>query len=185
MKEIGTKIIETKRLILRRIEENDYLQAYENWTGDKLVERYVTWDTHENAECTREYFSSKVDKYEDKLFFDWVVELKENSQVIGEIEARPSKQDDLVEIGYCYGSRFWNRGYASEALKAVVDYMFTEVKVRKVLTRHMGMNPASGMVMKKAGMKIDAVLKGYVIDKKTGKPDDFHMYSIDYEEWKS
>ena len=46
---------------------------------------------------------------------------------IGEIEAvKVSEAHDLVEMGDCYGSRFWNKGYATEALKAFMKYMFNE-----------------------------------------------------------
>ncbi len=185
MKGLGTKKLETKRLILRRIEEKDYIKSYLNWTSDPLVTKYVTWNTHENEEVTREYFQSKVNKYRNDYYFDWLVVVKDSGEIIGEIEARAAKDHNLVEIGYCYGSRFWGKGYGTEALKAVINYMFKEVEVRKILARHISTNPASGKVMEKAGMKLDGILKGYVVDKNTNSPEDFHMYSIDYEDWKN
>ena len=144
---------------------------YKNWASDPLVCRYLTWDIHESIEATEKYVESKLDRYEKGDYcFDWVVELKSTHEPIGDIEAvNVSKKDNLVEMGDCYGSSYWNKGYATEALKAFIDYMFSEVEVDKVIACHISTNPASGRVMEKAGMHLDASLKGYFIDKNTGK----------------
>lgn len=42
MKNLGTKTLETERLILRKINENDYKSAFENWCNSDKVEKYVT-----------------------------------------------------------------------------------------------------------------------------------------------
>lgn len=111
-----------------------------------------------------------------------MVELKSTHEPIVDIEAvNVSKKDNLVEMGDCYGSSYWNKGYATEALKAFIDYMFSEVEVDKVIACHISTNPASGRVMEKAGMHLDASLKGYFIDKNTGKRAHKVCYSIDRE----
>ncbi|NLL91643.1 MAG: GNAT family N-acetyltransferase [Ruminococcaceae bacterium] len=180
MKGIGTKEIETERLIMRRMSIDDAEMIYKNWTSDPLTARYVTWDKHENLVTTKEYVAFKAVNYDDNFFFDWVVELKETGELIGEIDAvGGSIKDKTVEVGYCYGSRFWNKGYASEALTAFIKYMFEEVGAEKVFAKHISTNPASGRVMQKAGMSYDATLKGYVIDKNTGRREDLFCYSID------
>lgn len=177
---IGTQTIETERLILRRISVNDAPFIYYNWTSDPLVTRYLTWDIHENLEVSKQYAMYKEDKYKNEYCFDWIVVLKEINEPIGEIEAvKVLKKDGLVEIGYCYGSKYWNNGYATEAAKAFIDYMFNKVKVDKIVACHISTNPASGRVMVKAGMHYDSTLTGYRIDKNTGEREDLLYYSID------
>lgn len=49
---IGTKTLETDRLILRKITMNDAESMY-NWANDENVIRYLTWQPHENIDVTK------------------------------------------------------------------------------------------------------------------------------------
>ena len=181
MKGIGTKRIETKRLLLRKMTPEDARHMYEGWTSDALVARFTSWDKHESIEITEQYVKYKVARYDlNNYCFDWIVSLKKTGEIIGEIEAVDlSIQDRLVIVGYCYGSKYWNKGYATEALKAFINYMFNRVDADKVLACHVSLNPASGKVMKKAGMNLDGVLRGHKVDKYTKERCDLLWYSID------
>ncbi len=175
---VGTRTIETKRLILRKLEISDLEQVYNNWCSDPKVSKYVTWDMHKNIEQTKEYINFKLGLYEKDYRFDWVVVIKETNEVIGEIDAvKQSLNYNLVELGYCYGSKYWNNGYATEALSAVIKYLKEVALVEKVTACHISTNPASGRVMQKAGMKYDATLKEYVVDKNTKERADLVYYS--------
>lgn len=181
MKGIGTQTIETRRLILRKMELTDAEYIFKNWTSDPLVSRYVSWDKHETLEQTKKYVEYKVNRYIGHDYcFDWVVVLKETNEPIGEIEAvNVSLAHNLVEMGDCYGSKFWNNGYGTEALIAFIDYMLNEVQVDKIIACHESVNPASGRIMEKAGMHYDATLPKYFVDKNTGIRCDKVCYSID------
>lgn len=175
---VGTRTIETKRLILRKLEISDLEQVYNNWCSDPKVSKYVTWDMHKNIEQTKEYINFKLDLYKKDYRFDWVVVIKETNEVIGEIDAvKQSLNYNLVELGYCYGSKYWNNGYATEALSAVIKYLKEVALVEKVTACHISTNPASGRVMQKAGMNYDATLKEYVVDKNTKERADLVYYS--------
>ena len=175
---VGTRTIETERLILRKLEISDLEQVYNNWCSDPKVSKYVTWDMHENIEQTKEYIKFKLGLYEKDYRFDWVVVIKETNEVIGEIDAvKQSLNYNLVELGYCYGSKYWNNGYATEALSAVIKYLKEVALVEKVTACHISTNPASGRVMQKAGMNYDATLKEYVVDKNTKERADLVYYS--------
>ena len=175
---VGTRTIETERLILRKLEISDLEQVYNNWCSDPKVSKYVTWDMHKNIEQTKEYINFKLDLYKKDYRFDWVVVIKETNEVIGEIDAvKQSLNYNLVELGYCYGSKYWNNGYATEALSAVIKYLKEVALVEKVTACHISTNPASGRVMQKAGMKYDATLKEYVVDKNTKERADLVYYS--------
>lgn len=175
---VGTRTIETKRLILRKLDISDLEQVYNNWCSDPKVTKYVTWDMHKNIEQTKEYINFKLGLYEKDYRFDWVVVIKETNEVIGEIDAvKQSLNYNLVELGYCYGSKYWNNGYATEALSAVIKYLKEVALVEKVTACHISTNPASGRVMQKAGMNYDATLKEYVVDKNTKERADLVYYS--------
>ena len=62
------------------------------------------------------------------------------------------EDDSSCEIGYVLGKDYWGRGMMTEALKAVLDFCFTQAGFQKVRARYASLNPASGRVMEKAGM---------------------------------
>ena len=98
--------------------------------------------------------------------------LKENpEQVIGDIRIVEMHEEDLsCEIGYVLGKNYWGRGLMTEALKAVLDFCFTQAGFQKVKARYASLNLASGRVMEKAGMFYLKTVangverKGYIAD---------------------
>lgn len=184
MKLIGTKTLETDRLILRKIKLADYKEAYSNWCNNDNVSKYVVWNTHKNEEETKELFEIWVEDYKNLDTFRWIVELKETKELIGTIDVVNKKniKYDSCEIGYCYGEKYWNRGYATEALKRVIKFLFEEVDAYIVFAEHLSNNPASGKVMEKSGMKFDGKLRQRFLDK-DGIRNDLLCYSITKEEY--
>lgn len=165
-KDLGTKTLITDRLILRKLNENDYKQAYKNWCSDVKVIKYVMWEVHKNELETKKLYSDWIENYKDLCYFKWIVELKDKKELIGMIDVVKLKEkDSRAEIGYCYGSKYWGCGYATEALKAVIDYLLNEVELDFLVAGFEVSNPASGRVMEKAGMKCAGYLPRWIINK--------------------
>jgi len=178
MLNVGTQTLETERLILRKFELSDAELVYKNWTSDPLVTKHLSWDVHKSLDDTIKYVNYICELYNKEYCFDWIVVLKETNEPIGEISSvKTSKKHSLIELGYCYGSKYWNKGYATEVLQIVIKYLRETAKVEKITACHLSINPASGKVMKKAGMIYDATLKEYRIDKNTNKRVDLVYYS--------
>lgn len=184
MKLIGTKTLETDRLILRKIKLADYKEAYSNWCNNDNVSKYVVWNTHKNEGETRELFEIWVEDYKNLDTFRWIVELKDTKELIGTIDVVNKKflKYDSCEIGYCYGEKYWNKGYATEALKRVIKFLFEEVDAYIVFADHLSNNPGSGKVMEKSGMKFDGKLRQRFLDK-DGIRNDLLCYSITKDEY--
>ena len=163
---------------LRRIKVSDADTAFNNWTSDPKTARYVTWDVHENVDVTKELFTLWEKEYELPHKYRWVVYVKDLDTIIGTIDVvHQSNKQKTCEIGYCYGSKFWGKGYGTEALTKVLDFLFKEVGFDLVEARHLVDNPASGRVMEKSGMKYEATLKSRFIDKETNERTDIKVYS--------
>lgn len=89
------------------MQKKDAELIYKNWTSDKNVSKYVTWDTHKSVKDTKKYVHYKLERYKNPYVFDWVVVLKETGEPIGEIDAvKVSTADRRVEMGDCFGSKF-------------------------------------------------------------------------------
>ena len=183
MKFLGSKTIKTDRLIIRKIRIDDAYKAYENWCSNDEVVRYVLWEKHKNIETTIDLYSKWIDDYNNKKTFRWIVELKSNHDLIGTIDVSSKFITyGSCEIGYCFGSKFWNQGYATEALTAVIRFLFIECEAELIYADHMKNNPASGKVMQKSGLTYEATLKSRVIDK-YGIRNDLVVYSITRDEY--
>ena len=78
---------------------------------------------------------------------------------------------------YWYGSKYWNKSYASEVLRRVIEYLLTEQDFYLVEANHRSSNPASGRVMEKAGMKYDGILRERRINSDGTRADTIY-YSI-------
>lgn len=146
----GTKTIQTNRLLLRPFIADDAQQMYENWASDPEVTRFLTWQPHKSAEETRELLESWVKNYDNPAYYNWVMTL--DGICIGNVSiVRMSDCSEVMEFGYCMGSRWWKMGLMSEAVSAVTDYLFTEVGANRLVIRHVVANPASGRVARKCG----------------------------------
>ena len=160
MQHQGTKTIETKRLILRRFTMEDAPAMYRNWASDPEVTKYLTWPTHSSAEVSRQVLIDWTGQYEDNTFYQWAIVPKEFGEPVGSIGVvRLNEQAQLAHIGYCIGANWWHQGITSEAMQAVMDYMFDDVGVNRVESRHDPRNPNSGRVMRKCGMNYEGTLR--------------------------
>lgn len=156
MKHLGTRRIETERLILRRFTIDDAEYMYRNWASDPEVTRFLLWPTHQSVEVSKKVLTDWVSAYENDDKYEWCIAKKENDEPIGSIGAfNYNEKVQSLEIGYCISKAYWNRGITSEALKAVMQYLLEEVGVSRVESRHDPRNPHSGEVMKKCGMKYE------------------------------
>lgn len=158
MNHIGTQYIETDRLILRRFELADAQAMFDNWASDDEVTKYLVWPSHSNVSVTEQILEEWISHYSEKDFYQWAIVLKENGpEPMGSISVVNWKDGEIPEIGYCMGKRWWHQGIMTEALGAVIDFLFSRVGVQRIVTRHDVNNPHSGGVMRKCGMKFEGI----------------------------
>ena len=161
MKHCGTRQLETDRLILRRFVNEDAAAMYKNWASDDAVTKFLMWPTHSSEEISRGVTKDWVNSYANEKYYQWAIVLKENGdEPIGSISVVDMKENiSAAHIGYCIGRTWWNKGITSEALKAVMAFLFDEVDVNRIEARHDPRNPNSGKVMQKCGMKYEGTLR--------------------------
>ena len=73
--------------------------------------------------------------------------------------------NSAAEIGYSFSKAHWNKGYATEALRTVMDSVFRTLPVNRLEAQHDVRNPASGRVMEKCGMRKEGVLRQRIKNK--------------------
>lgn len=160
MKHCGTQTIETPRLILRRFRPEDASAMYRNWTSDPEVTKYLMWPAHPAEEVTAMVLADWVKAYEQETCYQWAIVLREIHEPIGSIAVvRMDEKTSMAHIGYCIGRAWWHRGIMTEALSAVMDYLFDMVEAQRIEARHDPRNPHSGHVMLKCGMQYEGTLR--------------------------
>jgi len=84
----------------------------------------------------------------------WLVLRKEDGIVLGDIgfKGKPD-ENKVVEVGYGFLESHWNKGYATEAVKALIQWAFNTSKVDKVIAETLQDNTGSIRVLEKLGMK--------------------------------
>lgn len=141
----------TERLLLRRWRESDAPILFK-YASDPELGPLAGWQPHKSIEESREIIRNVF-----SLDGMWAVELVENGEVIGCVGYLTSGYSNLniaenqCEVGYWVARPYWNKGFCTEALRAVVDYCFN-VKGFSVLWGDCFIdNPASEKVMLNCG----------------------------------
>ena len=155
----GTQTIETSRLILRQARIEDAEPMFRNWANDPEVTKYLTWPPHGSVEVTKQLLTSWVESYKKGDYYQWMIVLKETGEPIGSIMANTMGRAQSAHIGYCIGKAWWHQGIMTEALQAVMDFLFEDVGMNRVEAKHDINNPNSGAVMRKCGMKYEGTLR--------------------------
>ena len=175
--------LETPDLILRKPAMKDAKDIF-RYASDPEVARYVLWEPHRSLAETRSFVRFLRSRIRAGYPSSWVVVLKETGTVIGTIGfVWYSEANRAAEIGYSFSREHWNRGYATQALGAVVDASFTSLPLNRLEAQHDVRNPASGRVMEKCGLRQEGILRDRMINK--GEYVDAALYAVLRSDWES
>lgn len=144
--------IETPRLILREMNENDFEALHAILSDPETMQYYPA---PFNEEKTRNWIVRNQDNYAELGFGLWAVTLKETGEFIGDcgITMQPIHGKIRPEIGYHIHKDHQRRGYASEAARACMDYVFEQTPFNVVYSYMKYTNAASYGVALKNGMR--------------------------------
>ena len=173
----GTKLIETNRLILRKITMNDSNDLFINWGSDIKTNEFLTFKCHESEDITKKMINYWLKKYQNNGY-EWGIVLKDTNEMIGIISADTSYKYSTIEIGYSISSKYWNNGDTTEAIKEIINYLFKECNYKIIEAIIPSDNIASIKVAEKCDMKLEATLKDRYKDKINGKICNLLIYSI-------
>lgn len=155
--------LETERLVLRRYKESDIDMQYEILTDNRLSKyiKFPNLTKEEELECIKDWIKNADDSKYEK----WVITLKEDNTPIGNISVNGiEKKHNYCNVGYVILYDYWGKGYASEALKIVSDYLLHNGYYLVECSCN-ELNKQSSRVMEKAGFKKD----GYIANRRLNK----------------
>ena len=181
-KHMGTQTIETERLILRKFEDGDADDMYNNWASNPKVQLEYGEPVYLSKEEVRELLDKWTNSYCNSNFYRWAIILKESNVNIGQIAfCRVYEDVATAEIEYCIGENYWGNRFASEALNSLIDYMLHSSDINKLEAFHRAANPNSGRVLEKSIMKKVSTVKRFEL---LGKdPEGEICYAITKDEY--
>lgn len=157
-------MLETKRLIIRKIILSDVEQLYELLSNSEVMRFSVSGPM--SFERTEQFVQDTIKSYNKYQLAMWVVELKENAAVIGIsgfFVLNAQSEDELeYEIGFRFLPKYQGRGFATESAEAIKQYAFDNIKVKRFVAFIVPENLASIRVAEKIGMHYvrDELYKG-------------------------
>lgn len=178
-------IVETERLLLRPVEMGD-VDDLALYHSDPETVRFIPWPVR-TREQVREALEKAVaatnfENDGDFKLFAWVH--KESRKVIGQssirIEARAHKRG---ELGWLINPSYAGRGFAFEAVRAVIDLAFTHLDFHRVTALMDVRNQKSASLAERLGMRREAEYREDELLK--GEWISSYLYAILSEEWKA
>lgn len=158
MYQLGSKVLHTARLTLRPFRASDAPQAFANWMSDPAVTHYLTWEPHADPAFTRHLLAMWEEEAKLDDVYHWAIVSDETGEAVGDISVVSlDRRTECAQVGYCLSRKLWGHGIMTEALTAVIDYLFACVEVWRIEGTYVTRNAASGRVMEKCGMRAEGV----------------------------
>lgn len=143
--------LKTSRLYLRKYKIEDAPLLHEKLGLDERMFKYSGWNPYISLESTIE--TIKMYTASNDGNYAWIVE--DNGVVVGTIGAYDfDNETSEIEVGMSIFPEFWNRGYSSEALKAVFEFLTQNAGIKRIKAWCASENIASRRSLEKAGMRV-------------------------------
>ena len=148
-------ILTRERIYLRELKEEDASQEYCNWLNDHIVNKFLKTKKTTIKEL-RQYIKEKKEST-NCLFLG--IFFKDTSKHIGNIKFEPFDfENKEATLGILIGDRdYWGCGICSEVVKAVTEYAFKKMNLKKIGLGVISENKAAIGCYQNAGFNIDKI----------------------------
>src|SRR5574344_228589 len=165
MKNKGSKNIITDRLELRAQTINEQKYLWEILMIPEVNKYYLAVPTkfRENLKdwkIQEKFYTEEIKQANDLNVYKWSIFLKNTETCIGRLscQERSSEDSNITDssirgVGWYIDPKYQHQGYATEAAKAMIDYMFKEVEINGIITGAAIINIASWKIMEKLGFE--------------------------------
>lgn len=166
-------ILETKRILLREFEIEDYKAVFEfgsnkkvaRYTGDKALESYDEAKTIINKIYLVDY-----KKYG---YGRWAIVYKPENKIIGFAGLKYLKSISETDIGFRFLPEYWRKGIATEVATKIMDYGFNSLNLNRIIGIAHPDNIGSCKVLMKIGMEL------FKNDEYEGDGENYNWYEIE------
>lgn len=165
MKYLGSKTLETNRLILKAQSMKEQKRLWEILMIPEVNRYFLTVpvkfrDKLKDWNIQKKYYEEDMKYANDNNVFRWSIFLKEIGECIGRISCHEGHDEDenindpnIRGVGWIINPKYHGNGYGTEAAEAMVDFMFLECEIEKIITGAAICNPASWKIMERLGFE--------------------------------
>lgn len=174
--------LETERLILNKITFKDIPKIIEFAGNIKIAETTLNIPHPYDEKDAIFWINNANDGFANKTQFTFGIRTLKYNKFIGSIGLKIHNRFQRAELGYWIAEPYWNKGYATESVAAILNFGFNNIRLNKIYATHLIENPASGKVMINNGM----IKEGELIDhtKKGNSFKSLLQYRITKKEFK-
>ncbi|HEX2205537.1 MAG TPA: GNAT family N-acetyltransferase [Longimicrobium sp.] len=169
-------ILHTGRLVLRPFTADDARAVHDIVSDREIAYNTLTIPHPYPDGMAEEWIRTHPRLFEHGEGVVYAVTLRDTGEVVAAVGVTLEPPHRRAELGYWVGRPHWNRGYATEAARALLRYCFETLNLNRVQAHHFTRNPASGIVMRKLGMTYEGRLRRHTY--KWGQFEDIEMYGI-------
>ncbi|WP_372642288.1 GNAT family N-acetyltransferase [Ancylomarina sp.] len=173
--------IDAERLVLRRVCRED-AEAIFKYRSDAVTNQYQAWipKTIDDAQTFISKVAETIDEYD--TWFQFGIINKDNGELVGDLGIHFFDTDKFqVEIGCTLAKSHRGKGLASEALKAIIKYLFEDLNKRRITCSIDPQNQASIKMVERLGFRKEAHFKQSVLI--DGEWYDDVIYALLKDEW--
>jgi len=126
--------LETDRLCLRHFQDSD-LESFLAYRNDPEVARYQGWDVPYPREKALGFVAEMKakDPAVQGEWFQAAIEEIATGEMVGDAAYYLKKDDSQAYIGYSIARAHWRKGYAMEAIRRLLAYLFEELDLHRVI----------------------------------------------------
>ncbi len=175
-------MIETKRTIIRPIEHKDNKQIY-SYRSDSETNKYQGW-IPKSLKDVNEFISKNPTEFnKPESWFQLVIIERETDKIIGDIGIHFIDNDNFQsEIGCTLSKIIHGKGFATETVGAVIDYLFNKLGKHRIITSIDPENKSSINLVERLGFRKEAHFKQSLLI--NGKWVDDIIYAMLKSDWK-
>jgi RimJ/RimL family protein N-acetyltransferase len=176
--------IRTKRLLIRPFRSED-ASGFAARRNDPEVARYQDWELPYSMERAEKTVADLVSMEgpKDKEWWMAVVSDPDTDEAFGDLAVHLSWEGRTAEVGYTFARENWGQGYATEALAAIVEYLFDDIGVTRVCGMLHPDNPASAMVLERTGLLFEGHTRSSFWV--AGEVSDDWIYGMTRSDWET
>jgi len=171
------------RVALRRFQLGD-VADFVAYRSAEEVARFQSWDAHYSREAGERFVRQMMNQHPDTPgeWFQLAVALRSTGRLIGDCAVKPDADDPRqCEIGFTLAPEHQGRGYATEAARLLVGYLFTARGKHRITAYCDARNSASAAVLERLGMRREGHLRESTWAK--GEWTDDLVYGLLHDEW--
>jgi RimJ/RimL family protein N-acetyltransferase len=168
--------LRTERLVLRPFEVADAPDVQRLAGAWEIADTTLSIPHPYPDGAATEWIRTHEAAWERGTSVKYAITLRSPVTLIGAIGLDIAGHSSWGELGYWVAVSHWNRGYCTEAARAILTFGFGELRLHRIQARHLTRNPASGRVLQKIGMRLEGVLREAV--RKWDRFEDLAVYGV-------